>query len=299
MPINLDAARRFLYDDARLLERHLAAVLFDDAPTEPVVTALRAYRNADGGWGHALEPDLRGPDSQVSAAMSALGILEQIDAHDDPMVTATADWLQSVSVSDGSVPHVLPTASAYPAAPWMQPSDEGFLTYRTAAHLWCLGVDHPWLTSATEWCWNQIETRELAGYEAVFALNFIDAVPESVRAEHAVERFRPSLRADGSIPIPGGVDGERVTALKLSPKPGTPSRALFADDIIEANLDALEREQLDDGGWDFDFLHWSPGQVVEWRGIVTLENLDTLRAHGRIAESTEILGKNSAPLRGK
>ncbi|NYI76794.1 hypothetical protein [Nocardioides panzhihuensis] len=283
MSIDLHAARQFLYNDARLLERHLASTLLDNAPAEPVLTALRAYRTDDGGWGHALEPDLRGPNSQVSAAMSALGVLAQIDGSGNPLIMETADWLQSVTLPDGSVPHVLPTASAYPRAPWMEPNDAGFLTYSTAAHLWSLGADHPWLRSATGWCWKQIETKELAGYEAVFALRFIDAVPEPARAARAVERFRPSLRPDGSIPIPGGVDGERVTPLQLSPRPGAPSRALFPDDLIEAGLDKLENEQLDDGGWDFDFLHWSPGQIVEWRGIVTLAALDTLRTHGRVA----------------
>jgi hypothetical protein len=282
MPIDLDAARRFLYNDARLLERHLSSVLLDGAPTEPVLAALRAYRTSGGGWGHALEPDLRGPDSQVSAAMSALGVLAQVGASNEPMVAETADWLQSVTLADGSVPHVLPTASAYPRAPWMQPSDAGFLTYLTAAHLWSLGADHPWLESATTWCWEQIETKDLAGYEAVFALHFLDAVPEPARAARTIEGFRSSLRPDGTIPIPGGVDGEQVRPLQLSPRPGAPSRVLFPDYLIEAGLDALEHEQLDDGGWDFDFLHWSPGQIVEWRGIVTLAALDTLRTHGRL-----------------
>lgn len=284
MSIDLAAARRFLYDDARLLERHLASTILDGAPSEPVLRALHAYRNADGGWGHALEPDLRGPDSQVSAAMSALDVLAQIGASGDPLVTETADWLQSVSLPDGSVPHVLPSASAYPRAPWMEPNDSGFLTYRIAAHLWRLGIDHSWLAPATQWCWQQIETRDLTGYEAFFALSFLDAVPEPTRVGKALDRFRALLRADGSIPVPGGVDGEKITALQLSPTPDAPSRALFSDDLIQAGLDALEAEQREDGGWDFDFLHWSPGQSVEWRGIVTLAALETLRTHGRLGQ---------------
>lgn len=284
MNIDLDAARHFLYDAARLLERHRAAVLLDNASAEPVLIALQAYRTGDGGWGHALEPDLRGPDGQVSAAMSALEVLAELGASEHRLVGETADWLQSVTLPDGSVPHVLPTASAYPRAPWMQPNDEGFLTYLTAAHLWTLGTDHPWLEAATAWCWSRLESQhELAGYEAVFALHFVDAVPEPARAARAVERFRPSLRPDGTIPIPGGMQDEHVTALELSPRPGTPSRALFTDELIERSLDTLESEQLDDGGWDFHFLHWSAGQIVEWRGIVTLAALHTLRAHGRLS----------------
>jgi hypothetical protein len=65
------------------------------------------------------------------------------------------------------------------------------------------------------------------------------------------------------------------------PRLGTPSRALISDETIAADLDRLEREQLDDGGWDFHFLHFSPGQTVEWRGVVTLAAIWTLREHGR------------------
>jgi hypothetical protein len=285
--IDIEAATRFIYDDARLLERHRLAVLLGDAPGSRVLEALRPYRNADGGWGHALEPDLRGPDSQVSSAMSALEVLAEIGPAADPavlsLVTETTDWLASVALPDGRVPHVLPTAAAYPAAPWMQPNDGGMLTYAIAAHLWRLGVEHPWLDAATSWCWRQLDGETLVGgYTVKFAVDFLDAVPEPDRVAAAVERLRPALREDGTIPVEGGQDDERLTPLLLSPTPGAPSRALFTAAQIDAELDRLESEQLDDGGWDFDFLHWSPGQAVDWRGIVTLGALQTLRAHGRL-----------------
>jgi hypothetical protein len=286
--IDLGAAKRFIYDDARLLERHRLAVLFDDAPVGRVLDALHPYRNDDGGWGHALEPDLRGPDSQVSSALSALELLAEMGTAADPaitpLVTETADWLASVALPDGRVPHVLPSAVGYPAAPWMQePSDNGLLTFAIAGHLWELGVHHSWLDAATAWCWRQIEGETLVGgYTVEFAVHFLDAVPEPDRAAAAIERVRPLLRDDGTIPVEGGQDDEKLRPLDLSSRPGAPSRALFSSGQISAELDRLEREQLDDGGWDFDFLHWSPGQTVEWRGIVTLGALQTLRAHGRL-----------------
>ena len=46
--------------------------------------------------------------------------------------------------------------------------------------------------------------------------------------------------------------------------------------------DRLEAGQRDDGGWTFDWLEWSPGHAVEWRGALTLRALATLAAHGRI-----------------
>ncbi|MEV0894158.1 hypothetical protein [Promicromonospora sp. NPDC050262] len=285
--IDLEAARRFVYDDARLLERHRLAVRLDGAPPARVLDALRPYRNDDGGWGHALEPDLRGPDSQVSGALSALEVLAELGTAADPEVTTlareTADWLGGVALPDGRVPHVLPTAAGYPAAPWMVPNDDGFLTYAIAGHLWELGLDHPWLDAATAWCWKQLDgEHSVDGYTVMFAIHFLDAVPEPDRVATAVERLRPALREDGTISVSGGEDDEKLRPLLLSPQPGAPSRALFPERLIADELDRLGREQLDDGGWDFDYLHWSPGQTVDARGLATLGALKALRAHGRI-----------------
>jgi hypothetical protein len=285
--IDLEAARRFVYDDARLLDRHRLAVLLDGAPPARVLDALRPYRNADHGWGHALEPDLRGPDSQVSGALSALEVLAELGTAADPEVTTlareTADWLAGVALPDGRAPHVLPTAAGYPAAPWMVPNDGGFLTYAIAGHLWELGLDHPWLDAATAWCWKQLDGEHpVDGYTVMFALRFLDAVPEPGRVAAAVERLRPALREDGTISVSGGEDDEQLRPLLLSPRPGAPSRALFPEPLVAAELDRLEREQLDDGGWDFDYLHWSPGQTVDARGLATLGALKTLRLHGRL-----------------
>ena len=55
-------AEKFIYNNARLLERQLFAFHFKGGSREQVLTALSAYQNADGGFGHALEPDIRCPD---------------------------------------------------------------------------------------------------------------------------------------------------------------------------------------------------------------------------------------------
>ena len=282
MSIDLESARQFIESSARVLERHRFAVLCDAGPTEAVLTALRAYQNADGGFGHALEPDVRCPASQPSAALFALDVLADVDAARDPMVPQVADWIASIAHSDGGVPTVLPSAEGHPRAPWMQPSPEaGFLTYALAAKLWRLGVRHPWLESATAWCWKQIDAlEEPAATPSCSLCSFLTPFL-TVRAAAAVERLAPAIRDDGTVAIPGGVEGEHVKPLDMSPRPSAPSRALFTGDQIAADLDRLENEQLDDGGWDFHFLHFSPGQSVEWRGAVTLGAIQTLREHGR------------------
>jgi hypothetical protein len=283
MTIDTRAAEWFVLANGRLLDRHRLAVLLHDAPTAPVLGSLRAYRNRDGGFGHALEPDVRAPESEPASTLHALEVLAEIDALEDPMVAGGAVWIATIAAPDGGVPFVLPSAADYPLAPWMVASDGGsFLTFAITALLWETSWRGPWLRSATDWCWAKLdEPEELGAYGLKFALNFLDRVPDAPRATAAVKGLGARLRSDGTIPVPGGAAGERLTPLTLSGRPGARSRALFTDGQIEADLDALEDGQQDDGGWMFDWLAWSAGQSVEWRGIVTLRALATLRAHGR------------------
>ncbi len=285
MTIDLDSARTFIYANARVLERHRVAALLDGAPGAAVVAALRPYRNPDGGFGHALEPDVRGPESEPAAVLHALEALASVGLLDDPMVRDAAAWVDGIAGPDGGVPFVMPAAAGYPRGPWMVPSEGGSqLTFALAGVLWDAKSDDPWLQRGTDWCWSRLEgPGEVDGYAVKFALEFLDQVPDDARARAAIERLGSRIGPDGSIAVAGGTEDERLRPLELSQRPGRRSRALFEDGQIEVELDALERAQQDDGGWMFDWLGWSPGQSVEWRGIVTLRALATLAAHGRLS----------------
>ena len=69
--IDLPAARTFIAAHGRLLDRSRFAMLVDGEPAEPVLRALAAYANDDGGFGRALEPDIRDPASQPIAAITS------------------------------------------------------------------------------------------------------------------------------------------------------------------------------------------------------------------------------------
>jgi len=286
VPVDLDAAEQFMFRAARVLERRRLAVLLHGAPVAPVRDALLAYRNPDGGFGHALEPDVRAPHSEPVATLTALEVLAALHARADgePLIADAAAWIDAMADPDGGVPFVLPEAARYPRAPWMVPSDGGsHLTFALAAVLWELQAPGPWRERATAWCWARLERPdELSAFWIKFGLAFLDSVDDEQRAAAAVERLRPRLRPDGSVPVPGGTQDERLTPLALSPRPGTRSRRLFAPEQIEADLDRLDAGQLDDGGWMFDWLAWTPAQELEWRGRVTLDALSVLLSHGRM-----------------
>ena len=293
MSVEVEAAESFMLGSARLLDRHRLAVLLHGASVEPVLDALLAYRNPDGGFGHALEPDVRGPGSEPASVLHALDVLAEVDALDDASVAPAAAWIASIAAPDGGVPFVTERAAEHPHAPWMVPSEGGSqLTFALAGALWpapragASDAAVRWLQSATDWCWARLERpHELSAYAVKFALDFLDRVPDEDRARERIEALRPRLDADGALPVAGGTEDERLGPLTLSERPASRSRALFADEHIAAELDALERAQQDDGGWRFDWLAWSPGQTVEWRGAVTLRALCTLRAHGRLPAS--------------
>jgi hypothetical protein len=283
MAVDVHSAEQFIFANARLLDRHRLAVLHG-GDVAPVLASLRAYRNSDGGFGHALEPDVRAPQSEPASTLHALEVLAEVGALGDPMVAEAVAWIGSIADPDGGVPFVMPTAAQYPHAPWMVPTEGGSqLTFALAAVLANAASADPWLERATEWCWAKLDRPdEIEGYQVKFALAFFDAVPDEARAAAAIESLRPKIRPDGSIPISGGVEDERLTPLALSPRPGARSRVLFTAEQIDKELDLLERGQQDDGGWTFDFLHWSQGQTVDWRGVVTLLALAGLSEHGRI-----------------
>jgi hypothetical protein len=283
--VDIDAAERFVLSNARLLDSQRLAVLLHGAPVAPVLDALRAYRNPDGGFGHALEPDIRAPASEPSSTLHALRVFAGVGALDDPMVGEAAAWVATIAEPDGGVPFSLPASAAYPRAPFLGPPAPGgsFFTLALAGLLWEAGSDKPWLQRATGWSWARLEEPgELHAYGVKCALDFVDRVPDEARANEAIERLRLYLEADGSIPVHGGAENERLTALTLSERPGSRSRTLFTDEQIEADLDQLKQGQQPDGGWLFDFGVWSPGQLAECRGLVTLQALATLDAHGRL-----------------
>ena len=61
--VSIDKARHFVHANGTLWERALWDYLFDGGSLDRVHQCLLCYKNADGGWGHGLERDLKAPAS--------------------------------------------------------------------------------------------------------------------------------------------------------------------------------------------------------------------------------------------
>jgi hypothetical protein len=139
---------------------------------------------------------------------------------------------------------------------------------------------HPWLGRATDWATERIAALEEPGHAIAFryVLQLLDALD----ARDELERLGAHLPPDGRMPVAGGKPDEAMRPLDFSPQPGRPLRALLDPRTIEADLDRLQAEQHDDGGWDVDWQHWSPAGRLDWRGWATVRAVRMLGANGRL-----------------
>jgi hypothetical protein len=297
---DFDAAESFLAAHARVLDRRAFQRLFAGGAAGPVRDAVAAYRNADGGFGHGLEPDCRAAASQPSAVEMALRTMHSCDAWDERLARDAVDWLAAVAPADGGAAFVEASVSEGPHAPWWVPEDGHpaslIQTGQIAGLLYARGLEHPWLDQAAEVMWSRIgQLSKAGGYELIGVVSFLDQVPDRRRAEAALEQIAPllapgrvALDPEAGTPEAGdsgagdsGTGEPAHTPLDFAPLPGSIARRLFDAAAIEAHLDRLAAGQRDDGGWTFDWPSWSPAAEGDWRGFLTVDALRVLRANGR------------------
>ncbi|MFF0808223.1 hypothetical protein [Streptomyces albogriseolus] len=306
----LARAERFVWLTARVLEQRLFAHHFRDGAAGPVETAVEAYRNADGGYGHALEPALRGPASLPAHTARALHVLDSVARCDARRAEDVCRYLTSVSTTEGALTAIRPEA----ALPAVRPAGSGDAAVRLPGALSATApvvgllhrneVWHPWLFRATDFCWQAVESLDAARPgDVVAAVLFLDHAPDRARAEAAAERLGHLVRrerlvvldpdAPGARPaastapgsVPGHTPGDRRFPHDYARTPDSLARAWFTDAETERSLDVLAAGQQADGGWPARRLPGAPepapAALLEARPIATIEALRTLAAYGR------------------
>ncbi|MFG2590646.1 hypothetical protein OG379_28440 [Streptomyces sp. NBC_01166] len=293
----LARAEQFIWLTARVLEQRRFAHLFLGGSADTVETALDAYRNGDGGYGHALEPDLRGPVSQPLHTAHALSVLDSISRCGGMRVERICRYLTDVSTKEGALPALHPSQRGYPAAPFIpvvdDPPAELLATGPVVGLLHRNQVWHAWLFRATDFCWAAVDALEQSHpYEIEAAVAFLDGVPDRARAESAADRLGQLVREQRLVVLdprrraeypvaPGYAPGEHHFPYDYARTPGSLARRWFSESELESALDHLAAEQEEDGGWPVNWRRWAPGTALEGRPIVTIKALQTLRAYGR------------------
>ncbi|HEV7974062.1 hypothetical protein [Amycolatopsis sp.] len=284
----------FMAVHSRLLDRRRFELCFGGGSSEAALTALAAYRNADGGYGSGLEPDLRSATSQPVSALHAFEVFEDLAPGTTPEASALCDWLGAITLPDGGLPFGLPVPDPAGCAPFfldVDPKQSSLhMTSMLAAIAHRVGRhdktvrDHEWLATASDYSLRRIRAIDGPGHalEFRYALQLLDTVHDLVPgADAELRRLGGYIPASGSMAVEGGTEGEAMNPLDFAPEPGRLIRELFPEAAIKAELARLAAEQRDDGGWTVDWGSFSAAGEFEWRGWATVRACKILEVNGQ------------------
>jgi len=301
-----DRARDFIKARARPLDRALFAHRFEGASADRVTADLARFQNDDGGFGHALEPDLRTPTSSALATEIGLRTLKELGcASDHPMVAQAVRFFLETIEPQARVWRVIPhDANDHPHAPWWHEEDgslartfDDFLIIPRASvvgllHHYAALVPADWLAELTEHTVATLETIEdgafAGGGDSLrYALRLVETevLPQSYKDRLISRLCRLSRKFVSCDPQEWG--GYVATPLKVAPTPDSPVADVLRDGL-EDHLDYQIDHQTPEGTWEptwtwGDFYPDVWEQVrLEWRGELTLRTLTALQAFGRI-----------------
>lgn len=299
-------AREFILSEARPLEKTAFALEFEGGSVDALLIELGKFQNLDGGFGKALEPDLRTPSSSALCTEMGLRYLAERNVPaDHAMVQAAVKYLLDTFETTTQVWRVIPEdANDHPHAPWWHDEDgslartfDDFLVIPRAGilaslHHYAALVPAEWLNAVTQHTVDVImdlETEKFGGGgdTLTYALRLMDAPG---LAAHFKSRLEPRLRAVTDAIVardPQAWSSYAAPPLKLAPVPASPVADLLENDL-QIHLDYLIEQQTPEGAWEPTWNwgenypeDWSQAKK-EWRGILTLDTLISLHAYARI-----------------
>lgn len=293
-PNVLERAGAFIYSHARLLDRMRFAYLFENGTKERVLAALRVYQNEDGGFGHALEPDMRCPDSQPVTTEMGLHILQEVNGFDSDLMAGALAYLKTITLAGGGLPNATTQVNAYPHAPWWNTEKDGVPSLNPTGII--IGIlleqtqrsdfmEEPWFQSHISFLWRSLENNQAPKeyHEALQWISFLEHVDEkSERRTAYCEALDQWLSGPHGIEKNEHAEGYVHKVLDYAPTPHSYTSRLVTEEEVTRHLEWLISTQQEDGGWAITFPAVSPAGEQEWRGWLTIERLKVLKAYGVI-----------------
>lgn len=279
-------ARRFVEGSDRPLDRaYLDHILPTGAGSaELVIAELAKFQTPEGGFGRAIEPDLRTPAPSAIATSIAFQYLRGMGpaARADLAPAAIAYLLVTLDRQAWVWPAVDERVEEGPHAPWWAPNlarFRGYVLNPTAellGYLYDYRADVPGevLERVTRGVLTAVEAAGVieSPYELYCCMRLVqtNALPDETRGRLQT-LLMPSLKA-------ADPDNEHLDLLRLIPTPGA-----FGYEVVRGGLERqaarLIASQGDDGGWRPRWEPWDAQAHVEWSGVLTSQALISLSAH--------------------
>lgn len=299
-----EKAQAFIEQNARPLEQCIFAHVFEQAPKIAIFDALAKFQNADGGFGNALEPDLRLTDASVLATTVGLQHLWALNAPaDHPLVIGAMRYLMQRFDPAAQVwPIIPPNVDDAPHAPWwtygenVAESWNNFLVNPRVEIITYLYDYAPpgipaWirdtLTQAAvayiDEAPDKIQMFDLLCYNRLIQAR---TLPADTR-QTLIDKLSPLVNR---LVVKDSAEWEKygLTPLELVDAPDAPFAELLAESVTR-NLDYEIARQQPDGSWQpkwtWGGMHpetW-PQAKQEWAGVITVHTLKTLRDFERLA----------------
>jgi hypothetical protein len=274
----------------RPVDQRCVAVELGEAAPSTIADALQAFQNSDGGFGHALEPDVRLAGSSVLATTIALQLLAQygLDRPTD-LLNGASRYLGSAYDADAAAwPIVSTDVSDAPHAPWWnyRPPSACLINPRAEilgyAYRWPGFVDGANLDRITAEVSEYVTSADSVEMHDLMVFNRLFTGPNLPSAlDDLQDRFLDLARQ--TIPV-SAVDwqGYALMPVTIIDNPLHPLAGEFAGPI-EENIEFLWSLQTADGSWDPPW-NWDGAHSETWpeaakdiRSLVTARTIATLQ----------------------
>lgn len=288
----LERAKSFLYKNGRLLDRKRFEYLFEGGSKQAVLDVLRAYQNPDGGFGNALEPDIRCPQSQPVPTEMALHVMDDIDAFDPEIMEGIVRYLRRIALPSGGFPLVFRSASEYPHTPWWNAERDDVPSINPTGTI--IGLlykqkangsiyEETWFKECVDYIWRFMEEARPEGYhDGIQWVEFLRYTPDQSRASRYLAIVDEWLQSSGTIERDPNAQGYVQKVLDWAPVRESYASKFVTPDEVGIHLEALVDQQHEDGGWTISWPVVGQGAESEWRGWLTVERLKTLKSYGKL-----------------
>jgi hypothetical protein len=250
MESTVNRAIAFLDAHGRPVERAWARHRLADGPRAAVVEALGAYQNPDGGFGQALEPDIKAPASQAFAARLAMQVLLSVGAaSEEPIVRRLAGWLEAAQGEDGDW-RFPPEVYRHDLAPWFAgwtfPSLNPALCLAGLATRLGIGSDrlHGRVRGLADRLASPAEVRDGGFYNV---LPYVEYFPWVEHPER--ETYLAALVARIAADARAGAYDDAGHFFEHAGPPDGAIAVRLPPELVAGQLDRLLAEQQADGGW--------------------------------------------------
>jgi len=118
-------------EKGRMLDYELLANFFDFRELD-IIAELKRYQNSDGGFGNALEPDVRMPDSNIVSTNIAVHIIEAVDDESlrGNIERDIALYYEKTYIEDKEIWEMVPKeVNNYPRAIWWNYDENSVSSY--------------------------------------------------------------------------------------------------------------------------------------------------------------------------